>query len=30
MIFKAAEMMEWNKNVKCEFMGFGVVLGEDG
>ena len=30
MIFKAAEKMGWNSNVKCDFMGFGVIQGEDG
>lgn len=30
LIFKAAEMAGWTKNIKLEHVGFGVVLGEDG
>lgn len=30
MIFDAANRAGWNNGVKCEHVGFGVVLGADG
>ena len=30
MIFAAAKRAEWIAHQRCEHMGFGVILGEDG